>query len=146
MPSVREIPVHIAKSVRDGHADLTLALRPPELGHLTIRLHFADGHLQVDVRADRPETLHLLQREADHFERSLRQAGLDVRDGGLQFSAQGDGGRQRPTGGGGAGWQGNWALSADGHPDSNANASGRAGGSPPLSVWLAGDDRLDLRL
>ena len=70
-----------------------------------VNLHFGEGQLQVEVRAERPETLHLLQREADGFERSLRQAGLELKDGGLQFSAQGDGGRQR-SGEGGSLWHG----------------------------------------
>ncbi len=147
--SVREMPVSIAKAVADGKTEVTLALRPPELGHLTIRLHFADGQLQVDIRADRPETLHLLQREADGFERSLRQAGLDVRDGGLQFSAHGDGSRQRPGNGPNHVWHGLAGEEADEMagqstggrtlPDATALAT-----SGPLPFVVS--DRLDLRI
>lgn len=147
--SVREVPVSIAKAMADGKTEVTLALRPPELGHLTIRLHFADGQLQVDVRADRPETLHLLQREAEGFERSLRQAGLDVRDGGLQFSAHGDGSRQRPGNGASQVWHG---LAGEGSDDTAGQAAGRSP-APDAAVRaalgplpFAGADRLDLRI
>lgn len=102
--SVRDVPLSIARAALDGATDLTLRLRPPELGYLTIRIHFANGQIQVDVNADRPETLYLLQREADGFERALRHAGLDLRDGGLQFGSNGDTARHR-TGASGA-WTG----------------------------------------
>ncbi len=92
---LREIPVRIVRALNDGAARLTLTLRPQELGRLNMRLHFVDGQLTVDINADRPETLHLLQREADGLERGLRQAGLDLREGGLQFGAHSDSGRQR---------------------------------------------------
>lgn len=144
--SVRELPASLSKAVADGKTDLTLALRPAELGQLTIRLQFVDGQLQVDVRADRPETLQLLQREAEGFERSLRQAGLDLRDGGLQFSAHGDGGRQRPSAGGQI-WHG---LAREGHEQSHAGGPVRRGdddGAPPArTIGLARVDRLDLRI
>lgn len=147
--SLRDVPVSLAKAVGDGKTELTLALRPPELGHLTIRLQFADGQLQVDIRADRPETLHLLQREADGFERSLRQAGLDLREGGLQFSAHGDGSRQRPGGDGSQVWHGLAGDGADamaGQADNAGLAADAAGRArlPPLP--FAGADRLDLRI
>lgn len=144
--SVRELPVSLSKAVADGKTDLTLALRPAELGQLTIRLQFVDGQLQVEVRADRPETLQLLQREAEGFERSLRQAGLDLRDGGLQFSAHGDGGRQRPSAGGQI-WHG---LAREGHEQPHTGGSARRPGDeralPARTIGLAGADRLDLRI
>jgi hypothetical protein len=93
--SLRDVPLRVARAIGEGTARLTLTLRPHELGRLNIHMHFANGQLAVDVTADRPETLHLLQREADGFERGLRQAGLELREGGLQFGAQGDPGRER---------------------------------------------------
>lgn len=144
--SVRELPVSLSKAVADGKTDLTLALRPAELGQLTIRLQFVDGQLQVEVRADRPETLQLLQREAEGFERSLRQAGLDLRDGGLQFSAHGDGGRQRSSAGGQI-WHG---LAREGHEQPHTGGSARRPGDeralPARTIGLTGADRLDLRI
>ena len=121
---------------------MTVALRPPELGQLTIRLQFADGQLQVEVRADRPETLLLLQREADGFERSLRQAGLELRDGGLQLAAQGDGG--------GPAWHGVARDEAAQDGAGETATGGAAAGEGPLphvrAPHLAANGRLDLRI
>lgn len=141
---IREVPVHIAKAVGDGRQELTVALRPAELGHLTIRLQFADGLVQVDVRADRPETLHLLQREADGFERSLRQAGLELRDGGLQFSTSGDGSRQRSANGG-PDWHAG-SLFAENDAETPTPAGHRPEPARPGQTLSLADDRLDLRI
>ncbi len=144
--SVRDVPVRIVKALGDGAARLTVTLRPQELGTLSIRMHFVDGRLTVDVAADRPETLHLLQREADGFERGLRQAGLDLREGGLHFGSQGDPGRQRA--GGAPGWNGMVRPGdGDGLADADDDAPAQAQGALDRSLILArsGRDALDIR-
>ncbi len=142
---LRDIPLRIVRALNDGDARLTLTLRPQELGRLHMRLLFVDGQLTVDISADRPETLHLLQREADGLERSLRQAGLDLRNGGLHFGPHGDSGRQR--GGSESVWRG---MVRPGEPGSDGDHAI----SPPLQRPAATgqatartiDGALDIRL
>jgi Meckel syndrome type 1 protein len=57
----------------------------------------ADGAAaSVQVLAERPETLALLQRDARDLDRTLAQAGIAVAGGGLQFGLAG-GGREQPN-------------------------------------------------
>ena len=53
--------------------------------------------IAVVIRADKPETLHLLMHDAKHLVRGLQEAGFQASAGNLQFSLSGDGdGRRQP--------------------------------------------------
>lgn len=98
------LAVHIARKFEAGVSQFEIRLHPAELGQLDISLSVADdGHVTAVVRAERPETLDLLQRDARSLETQLRQAGLDVTSNSLNFSlSNGNGGRQTPF----IGWPG----------------------------------------
>lgn len=98
------LAVHIARKFEAGVSQFEIRLSPAELGQLDISLSVADdGHVTAIVRAERPETLDLLQRDARSLETQLRQAGLDVNSNSLNFSlSNGNGGRQAPF----VGWPG----------------------------------------
>jgi flagellar hook-length control protein FliK len=82
-----------------GSHRLSLQLAPPELGRVEIRLdRTADGPARVVVSVQRPETLHLLQRDQAGLHRALDQAGVSVQGRSLSFQL-GSGGGGNPSGG-----------------------------------------------
>jgi hypothetical protein len=86
----------------DGSSRLTLRLDPAELGHVEIRIERPhDAPARVEITADRPETLALLQRDQPQLQRALDQAGVPA-DRSLTFHAGGTGTASGDTGGQGA--------------------------------------------
>lgn len=102
--SVDTLAVHIARKFEAGSNEFSIRLHPAELGQLDISLSMADdGHVQAVLRAERPETLDMLQKDARVLEQQLRQAGLEVGSNALSFSLSGGGSeRQAPF----KGWPG----------------------------------------
>lgn len=98
------LAVHIARKFEAGTSQFEIRLHPMELGQLDISLNVAeDGRIQAVLRAERPETLDMLQRDARVLEQQLRQAGLDVGANSLSFSlSSGNGQRPAPF----VGWPG----------------------------------------
>jgi flagellar hook-length control protein FliK len=91
--------VTIALALGAGQAPrLTVALEPETLGRVEIRIERGtDGEAaSVQVLAERPETLALLQRDSRDLDRALAQAGISVSSGGLQFGLA-TGGRDQPN-------------------------------------------------
>ena len=92
------LAVHIARKFESGANQFEISLHPAELGKLDISLSVADdGQLQASIRAERPETLDLLQRDSRNLEQQLRQAGLDVGSNALSFSLSNGNGNGRPA-------------------------------------------------
>ncbi|MBP6012781.1 MAG: flagellar hook-length control protein FliK [Alphaproteobacteria bacterium] len=90
------LAVNIARKVEAGVSQFDITLHPAELGKLEISLSVADdGRIHAALRAERPETLDLLQRDARQLESQLRQAGLDVGSNSLSFSLSQGNGQQR---------------------------------------------------
>ena len=90
------LAVQIARKFEAGVSQFEISLHPAELGQIDISLSVADdGHIQAVLRAERPETLELLQRDARSLEQQLRQAGLEVGSNALSFSLSGGNGQQR---------------------------------------------------
>ncbi|MDZ4740195.1 MAG: flagellar hook-length control protein FliK [Alphaproteobacteria bacterium] len=80
------LAVHIARKVESGSSQFEISLHPADLGKLDISLTVGeDGRVQAVLRAERTETLELLQRDARTLEQQLRQAGLDVGSNALSF-------------------------------------------------------------
>jgi hypothetical protein len=106
----------------DGSSRLTLRLDPAELGHVQIRIDRPqDAPARVEITADRPETLALLQRDQPQLQRALDQAGVPA-DRSLTFHAGGSG-----TGSGGTGGQGAFGAGTSGQ--SGGGSQGWAGRS-----------------
>ncbi len=90
------LAVNIARKAEAGVSQFDITLHPAELGKLEISLSVADdGRIHAALRAERPETLDLLQRDARQLESQLRQAGLDVGSNSLSFSLSQGNGQQR---------------------------------------------------
>lgn len=76
----RELGTHIKMAVREGGRELLVQLKPPELGHLTIRVTVADGAIHAHIIADRPEAARMLSQAISSLGQSLAELGLDVQD------------------------------------------------------------------
>ena len=80
----------LAHSVLDsGHSRAELILEPAELGRLRFELVTQGDQVQVNLAAERPETLDLLRRHADELRQEFRASGLDA--GTLSFGQWGKG-------------------------------------------------------
>jgi len=90
------LAVNIARKFESGESRFEIHLDPIELGKLDISLTVGDdGRVQAVVRAERPETLDMLQRDARLLEGQLRQSGLNVDSNSLSFSLGGGNGRHQ---------------------------------------------------
>jgi len=82
-----QLAVQIASQFRNGSSKFDIRLDPPELGRIEVQLEVAkDGRVRALVSADNQDTLDLLQRDQRFLQKSLSDAGLDVDQGGLEFS------------------------------------------------------------
>jgi flagellar hook-length control protein FliK len=75
-------------------ARLDLTLDPVELGRVEVAIERQGKEAVVSLRAERPETLALLQRDRAELERALSDAGLRNAEGGgpsLSFGLGGEG-------------------------------------------------------
>jgi flagellar hook-length control protein FliK len=61
----------------DGAQSVTVRLQPAELGQVQIRIDQpVEGPPHIDITADRPETLQMLQRDEPRLQQVLDQAGV----------------------------------------------------------------------
>ncbi len=95
-PALQLAPIVITLSALDQGAAtrLTLTLEPEELGRIEVAVErTGEARLAITVVADRPETLHLLQRDSALLDRALAQAGVGAEGRSLAFAFGGSGGR-----------------------------------------------------
>jgi len=86
-----QIAVSVRQAAHEGVNEITVELRPANLGAVEVKLDFGtDGRVSAAVMADRPETLSLLKSDAGGLEQALRDAGLQADPGSLSFSLRGD--------------------------------------------------------
>ncbi|RJF94603.1 flagellar hook-length control protein FliK [Oleomonas cavernae] len=104
MPLTPEaLGLSIAKHAAAGEKVFEISLTPDDLGRIDVRLEFADdGRLTAHVFADRPETLHLLERDRGELARALGGQGLPGDGSSLNFALRDDrtGGNTGGDGGG----------------------------------------------
>lgn len=129
-PAAEQIAVHIAKASSDGIDKINVKLKPESLGHVQVRLDVSnDGRTHVVVSADRPDTLDLLQRDAQSLIRALNDAGLQTSQQNLSFNLrdqnmpQGGGGQ---NGAGSMGWRGGLDGADEPLPPVGGYLNGRA--------------------
>jgi flagellar hook-length control protein FliK len=136
MPNLGSLAVNIAAKSKNGEKHFDIRLDPAELGRVDVKLTIDDaGKTQANLSAERPQTLELLQRDRATLERALRDAGLDLAGGGLNFSLKGqdrEAGDSTPRG---------RSLAAIATSASDAS-------QPIISTnhILAADSRLDIRV
>jgi flagellar hook-length control protein FliK len=87
MPASQIAPVVVSLAHgSSGSQHLTVRLDPPDLGNVQIRLERpADAPARIEITAQRPETLALLQRDQPHLQQALDQAGIPAEGRTLSF-------------------------------------------------------------
>lgn len=96
-PPARQIaPVVVAVAIGGGTARLAVTLEPGELGRVEISVERSGDTAQVQILAERPETLAVLQRDQRELDRALSQAGIasEGRAVSLGLASDGGGGEQ----------------------------------------------------
>lgn len=90
-PTAPVLAGEIVRAVGRGDDRLTVELQPAELGRVQVALSFdGEGRLRAEFAVDRPDTLQLLQRDAQALEESLGGGGLQLADAGLSFGLRRD--------------------------------------------------------
>ena len=93
--TVQSLAARIAARQSDGARVFDIRMDPPELGRVEVRLEVgADRGVRAHLMAERPDTLAELQRYARDLERALEAAGLELEQGGLDFSLRPEGGSE----------------------------------------------------
>ena len=87
------LPIEIGMGALQGQRAIEVRLSPEDLGTVEIRLSVSDdSKLSADIKADRPETLAMMIRDAPLLRNALDQTGLTTTPETLQFSLKQDGG------------------------------------------------------
>jgi len=121
-PATQMVAAQITKAAQGSDSrSITLQLDPPELGRVEVRLEFGDNKkVKAHLFVEKPETLLMLQRDANALERALQNAGLETDSTSLNYEM------------------------ADGNSDFNSNREGNAqnGGTGSSSEASDEDENL----
>lgn len=91
----KSFPAALAHSVTaSGHARAELILEPVELGRMRFEFVTQGDRVQINLTAERLETLDLLRRHAEELRQEFRASGLDT--GTLNFSQWGQPAKHQP--------------------------------------------------
>lgn len=89
---VEQVAVQLRKQAKDGTEQMTIHLRPSDMGKIEVTLKFSsDNQVTGTVVADSQATLDLLSKDVGSLQRALQDAGLRADSGCLQFSLSGGG-------------------------------------------------------
>lgn len=139
--AIEQVAVQLNKMAKDGQDELTIHLKPAELGKIEIKLEIrADKTVTGTIIAENQSTLNLLSKDAGSLQRALLEAGLQADMGSLSFSLKGDGQNAfAQQNGSGRGM--NFAMPSDGADDASLLAATTANDD---TVLLPG--RVNLRV
>lgn len=88
-PTTQMVAMQITRNAGAKIDTFTMQLDPADLGRMDVRLSFErDGSIKAHMSVEKPETLALLQRDAQQLERILQQSGLDLDENALSFDLQ----------------------------------------------------------
>ncbi|WP_350335118.1 flagellar hook-length control protein FliK [Coralliovum pocilloporae] len=82
-----QLTTQIQRQILDGSSKFNIKLNPVELGRVDVTLRFdRDGNVMAHLFVERSETLDMMLRDSRALERSLAEAGVNVKQDGLSFS------------------------------------------------------------
>ena len=86
-PAAQAVAITISRAAQSGdNRTMTVHLDPPELGRIEIQMHFTkDKSVKAHMIFEKPETMLMLQRDAQALERALAESGVDSGSDGLSF-------------------------------------------------------------
>ena len=94
-PVADQVAIQIRKAVKEGMDRIQIQLEPADLGRIDVTMEVAnDGKVMAVLKADNPETLDLMMKDARSLERALADAGLDVDSNSLEFQLSDQGAGQ----------------------------------------------------
>lgn len=94
--AVEQVSVQLHKAVKEGLDEITIQLKPAELGKIEIKLSVsADKSVTGTVVAENQATLTLLQKDSSSLQRALQEAGLQAQAGCMEFSLRDQGNAQQ---------------------------------------------------
>ncbi len=86
VPPGEQVAVHIKRAANEGLDTISIKLDPGNLGKVEVTMEVSsDGRLLAVIAADKPETLAMLQKDAQALEQSLRDSGLKTGQDSLNF-------------------------------------------------------------
>jgi flagellar hook-length control protein FliK len=119
-PVIEQVQLHLHHNAKSGKHEITLQLKPAELGRVDIKIDIGqDGKVVGKVTCDTPVALETLSKDARALERALQDAGLKADAGCLQFGLrdQGDANHGKNEGGKKQGGPFTLAVEEDGFVD-----------------------------
>ena len=146
VPPGEQVAVHIKRAANEGLDTISIKLDPGNLGKVEVTMEVSsDGRLLAVIAADKPETLAMLQKDAQALEQSLRDSGLKTGQDSLNFMLR----EQNQNGQGGD--DGRGRRGGRGQGDDVADA-GQIGGDARMIAQAANAQRaaarggLDIRI
>jgi len=131
-PAGQIVPIAIALSLgSEARGSITVSLDPIELGRVDVRVERMGDLATVQVIAERPETLLLLQRDQATLDRALADAGIGEGGRSLAFSLGGEG---RGAQGGTQGRARRPTAAMQGITESPAHAADQSGAGRPRAL------------
>lgn len=137
---VEQVAVKLNQQAKSGLDQLSIQLRPTDLGRIDIKLQFQDGSVTGLITADQQSTLDLLVKDQRVLERALQDSGLRADSGSLSFQLRDQSGQS-------AGQQGKAETAQRGGQDFNldlvrdADTGIEIGDMPIISA-----ERINLRI
>ncbi|MFV0627342.1 MAG: flagellar hook-length control protein FliK [Alphaproteobacteria bacterium] len=84
---VDQVKVNITKSAVKGIDKINIQLKPEELGSIEVKMQIGkDGKVQAHIVANKPETMEILQKDAQSLEKAFNAAGFQTDGESLSFS------------------------------------------------------------
>jgi len=68
----------LATLVRDGLSEMRIALDPPDLGEIEMRVRTMDGAVRTQLMVQQPEVKHLLEQQLNRLREALEEQGLEL--------------------------------------------------------------------
>lgn len=85
--AVEHVAWSIGRKLESGEKSFEIRMDPAELGRVDVKLQVSDdGKVSATLTVERPETLDLLTKDSRALEQALKDTGLDVGSGALNFS------------------------------------------------------------
>lgn len=90
-PAAQQVAVNLTRAAREGMDRIEIQLNPAELGRVDVKLEVGhDGRVTAVISADRAETLDMLRRDVQQFEKAIANAGLDASRDSFTFAERRD--------------------------------------------------------
>lgn len=98
----------------NGRSEMTIQLKPEQLGSLNIKMVVEDGKMQAQFVTDRPEVKELIERNADLLKAKMSEVGIEINA--FSVEVRSDAGQANPREGRDGGLRRITEFGSDGDP------------------------------